>query len=336
MFTTVKKDDLHKLATDILVKCGETAENAEIIYDNLIEDEYQGKRGHGFYRLPQITRAYSNGTVITPVEVMRDGNKVEVKGNKNIGLVAMNKAVDAVIDAAKDERIVVASVYGYQNTTGAIGYYARKLARAGLVAMVAVTCDVSVAPHGSMEPHLATNPIAFAFPAGNNPVVTDVATSASPYGYIALQHKNGLPVPLGHVLDRNGNDTTDPADAVNMLGVQLPLAGHKGYSLGLAFELLAGVFIGVKSGTKTNGYGDDGALIIAMRPDTFISKGQFDENMALFIDEIKNAKPRPDMTVRLPGMYDEEKYDAMVNSDEFEIMSEVYKDLLALKEKLGA
>ena len=332
MFTKVNKQELHEMCIRVMIKNGETAENAEIIYENLLEDELQGKRGHGFNRMPMLLRSYSSGEIKKPVSVTVTGNKVTVDGNRNIGLVAVRKAVDAIIEASKTNSIVIAGVKGYENTTGAMGYYCRLLARAGLVSIITATCDASVAPYGSMESHLATNPVGIGFPFKNNPVVTDVATSASTYGSISLAYKNGQKIPEGQILTPEGMPTTDPADIIERHGPQLPLAGHKGYSLAMAFEILAGLIVGADSGKNGTGAGPDGAFIVAFRPDIFCTLEEYEHSMEVFVDEIRNAKPVPgsDKPVHIPGMYDEEAYEKAKASDEVEIMTEVYKEILAM------
>jgi len=54
--------------------------------------------------------------------------------------------------------------------------------------------------------------------------------------------RDGKPIPEGWAIDANGQPTTDPEAA--LAGAQLPFGGHKGASIALMVELLAGALIG--------------------------------------------------------------------------------------------
>ena len=56
MYKTVKVSELRDLTVRILTAAGETEENALLVFENLLEDEYMGKSSHGFYRIPAIAR----------------------------------------------------------------------------------------------------------------------------------------------------------------------------------------------------------------------------------------------------------------------------------------
>ena len=69
--------------------------------------------------------------------------------------------------------------------TGALGYWARKLALGGLVTVLTATSPRRLAPPGG-GPHLAgTNPLAIAIPSTDGrPVVADVSMGAVTYGAV--------------------------------------------------------------------------------------------------------------------------------------------------------
>jgi ureidoglycolate dehydrogenase (NAD+) len=94
-----------------------------------------------------------------------------------------------------------------------------------------------MAYHGARVPSLGTSPIAIAVPAGNSPIVLDMAASTISNGKILQSRATGMPLPEGTVLTAGGEPTTDPKAAE----VLLPLGGPKGSGLGLMFEMLASV-----------------------------------------------------------------------------------------------
>ena len=95
-----------------------------------------------------------------------------------------------------------------------------------------------VAPWGGDTALYGTDPMAFACPReGKPPMVFDFATSAAARGEIMVAAREGHSIPEGWALDKDGNATTDPAEALE--GVQLPFGAHKGNAIMMMVELLA-------------------------------------------------------------------------------------------------
>ena len=330
MYKTISVDELWALTQKILTSAGETEENAKLIFENLLEDEYMNKPTHGFYRIPQIVGDLKPHPANGSIRISSDKNRITVDGNGAIGLVAVRKACEKIVEISKSEPLIIAGVRGYHSTTGAAGYYTRYLARHGLISFLTCNVSVSVVPFGSMEPHLGTNPFSIGFPCGDNPVVSDIATSACSYGQLALRSKANEPIPEGLILDKNGYPSTDPKDVTERGGSQLPLAGAKGYALGLAFEILAGLFTGAKSGDGSTVPGSDGTFILAFRPDIFVDSAQYSHNLDAFLSEVRNSKPVPGgRPVRIPGQYDTAAYEDKKRSGKITLMTKVYEDMLA-------
>lgn len=330
MYQTISVDELWELTRKILTAAGETEENARLIFENLLEDEYRDKPTHGFYRIPQIVGDLRKYPPHGGIRISSDKNRITVDGNGAIGLVALRRACEKIVEVSKSEPLVIAGVRGYRSTTGAIGYYTRYLARHGLISFLTCNVYVSVVPFGSMEPHLGTNPFSIGFPCGDNPVVSDIATSACSYGQLALLSKANESIPEGLILDKDGYPSTDPKDVTERGGSQLPLAGAKGYALGLACEILAGLFTGSKSGDGSAVPGSAGSFILAFRPDLFVDAEQYRRNLDAFLSEIRDSKPVPGgKPVRIPGQYDTAAYEDKKRSGKVTLMTKVYEDMLA-------
>ena len=159
MYKTLKVEALKKLVFQVLLSAGETEENAGIIFENLLEDEYMNKPTHGFYRIPSIVEALKTRNAVLPVKISQSNSIFSVDGQRNIGLVAVRKACDSIIAASKEQPLVMAGIFNYISTTGAIGYYTRYLARNGLISIMTCISGATVVPHGGMDPLLA--PIQF-------------------------------------------------------------------------------------------------------------------------------------------------------------------------------
>jgi len=74
----------------------------------------------------------------------------------------------------------------------------------------------------------------------------------------------------------------------------LTIAGHKGYALALAIEILAGPLVKAKAGAMAV-QGSDGFTIAALDPSLFVPIAQFKSQVDSLIREIKASR-------RLPGV----------------------------------
>lgn len=112
-------------------------------------------------------------------------------------------------------------------------------------------------------------------------------------GKIRLAATHGEQIPTGLALDADGVPTTDAKIAFE--GVCLPFGGAKGAALAMLMDLLAGVLTGANYGGDVKSLYFDhsepqkvGHLFIAIRPDLFISKEEFNERMDSFVDRAKD------------------------------------------------
>ena len=146
-------------------------------------------------------------------------------------------AIDAAIDLAKKYGLGAVALRNSSRFGGA-GYYSDRAAQQGLIGFAFTNASPAIAPTGSKEALLGTNPIGAAFPLPNaDPIIVDMATSVVARSRIrymlALGQKT---LPDGWALDPDGKPTNDPAVAVK--GSVLPIGGPKGYALSLIVELL--------------------------------------------------------------------------------------------------
>ena len=85
--------------------------------------------------------------------------------------------------------------------------------------------------------------IAFAAPRRDaEPLVIDLSLSKVARGKVMHAKKSGAPIPEGWALDKEGNPTTNPQDALD--GSMLPIGDAKGTSLALMVEIMAAAFTG--------------------------------------------------------------------------------------------
>ena len=151
-------------------------------------------------------------------------------------------ATDLAVERAVAHGIGVVAVGG-SGHYGAAGYYARRAAGRGLVALVTSNGPPSMAPHGAAEPFLGTNAVAVAAPLGRHGTFClDMSSSTVARGRILRAAALGEAIEPGWAVDADGRATTDAAAA--LAGAVLPLGGAKGSGLAFAVCLLAGTLAG--------------------------------------------------------------------------------------------
>jgi LDH2 family malate/lactate/ureidoglycolate dehydrogenase len=223
-------------------------------------------------------------------------------------MVASLAAANKAVELAQEHGISIVAVNHAVGSSGAIGYYVRTIAKAGFIGLISVGNGMLsvVSPAGSYQNLLGTNPLAYAFPAGDGEVVFDMATAAiSLYGVVEADLK-GEALPEGVAYDGNGRPTTDPAAVLRGTGDVGPgaitnFAGFKGFGLSMLVQLLGSAFSqGDFPGGEPCG-GGSGTVVIAIDPGLFAGFEEYSRRAAEFAAGIKQAKPLPGREVLLPG-----------------------------------
>lgn len=162
--------------------------------------------------------------------------------NKKLGQSTAYRAMDEAIRLADKYGVGTVSVdNAFHYLWG--GGYVMDAARRGYIAYTNCTAALAeVVPFGGKFPTLGTNPHSWGFPttdAVGYPIVIDWATSVVAMGRVQQLKREGKQLPPLAAVDKEGNPTTNPADAVSLL----PFGAHKGYGLSLINEIVGG-FIG--------------------------------------------------------------------------------------------
>ncbi|MCU0962130.1 MAG: Ldh family oxidoreductase, partial [Pirellulaceae bacterium] len=193
---------------------------------------------------------------------------------------------------------------------GATGYFAWLAADEGLLGLVTGNDIPSVAAPNARAAVLGSNPLAYCAPAQRHPpLLLDMATAAVAGGKVYAAYQRGEPIPATWLIGPDGHPTTD-GSLYPQQAALAPMAGHKGYGLGLLAELLAGVMPG---GAMTWQVGswifDDprrpsrhNAALIAIDVQTLCGAGVFEQRVDQLIDEL-HAAPKAEGAERIlvPG-----------------------------------
>ena len=316
-------DEARALGERALSGIGYDAEEARIIADHVIDAALCGYEYSGLAKILNIPEHRRFAQPRRPLRILHETEVSALyDGGNNNGMVAMYRAARATIAKAAAHGIAIVGVTDSW-MSGRSAYFVEMIARAELVAIHTASSGAAVAPHGGTRPVLGTNPIAFALPGADGPLVLDMGTSAFMGTDLALRVRLGTPLPEGVAIDRDGRPTRDPEEARQ--GALLPFGGHKGFGLGLivqAFGLLGGAAV-------IPGH-DDGYVFIAFRPDLLMPLADLKRELGALIDRVKAVPPLPGVAeIRIPGEQSAKNRERLLREG-LEIDRLVYDRLTAL------
>jgi LDH2 family malate/lactate/ureidoglycolate dehydrogenase len=288
-------DEARALGEHALRGIGYDDEEARIIADHVIDAALCGYEYSGLAKILNIPEHRRFAQPRRPMRILHEtAVSALYDGGNNNGMVAMYHAARAAIAKAAAYGIAIVGVTDSW-MSGRSAYFVEMIAQTDLVAIHTASSGAAVAPHGGASPVLGTNPIAFALPSADGPLVLDMGTSAFMGTDLALRVRLGTPLPEGVAIDREGRPTRNAEEAQR--GALLPFGGHKGFGLGLivqAFGLLGGAAV-------VPGH-DDGYVFIAFRPDLLVPLADLKRELGALITRVKAVQPLPGFTeIRIPG-----------------------------------
>ena len=281
----ISLQELTGLSKRALSKYGYPEEEATIILDMLMYAQLRGNN-QGIVKLigkgmPRHQKAQ------TPTIEKETPTTAIINANLSMEAVAMERAVHMVIQKAKEMGIAIVGIHNGDGSSGAVGYWSRKIADAGLVGITMSSYPFAlVPPHGSYEPLFCTNPIAWGVPTDGEPIVLDMSSSGISYFGLLEAQTQGVQVAKGLGYDKEGNETTDPSEI--MEGAIRPFdKGVKGAGLALMVQIIGGALVG---GDFLNASDNDGNVVIAINPEAMIGRQRFIDETTKMTKAIKQAK----------------------------------------------
>ena len=309
---------LKNFSVAVFEKVGVPSEEAAIVADAMIDSNLRGLDTHGITRLLPIYVARIRAGVMEPrarVTIERDRPACFViDAHNSIGQVVARQAMELTIERAQKMGTALVGARN-MNHYGASSCWTTMALKHDKIGFSTCNTPPFVPPTGGRRAVLGTNPFSFAIPGGKEgPVVVDMATTTVARGRIALYEKQGLPIPEGWGLDRQGLPTTRADEA--MKGFLQFMAGYKGYGISLVVDILSGLLTGAQFGMHVGGpIAEDisrpsgfGALFGAISIDAFMDTAEFTEKMDMAIRDIRNSERAPGVNrIYVPGEHSTEE-----------------------------
>jgi len=334
---------LRTFGTQVLASLGVPEDDGALVADSLVQADLWGHQSHGFLRLPWYVARLRSGAmraVPDPVVLSDTGPLLLLDGRDGIGQVLTERARTTAVERARAHGVGVVGVRN-SNHFGTAMYFTRRAAADGCVAVLTTNASPAMAPWGGREKRIGTNPWSIAAPGPDGRVVAvDIANTAVARGKIYLAKNRGEPIPETWALSPEGAPTTDAAEGV--LGVILPMAGHKGYAISFLMDVLSGALTGSAVGTGVHGpYEADkpsgaGHLFLALDPDAFGDRAGYESRVRQLIDEVKDVPLAQGFDeVFYPGEVEDRAEAANLAAGGVQLAPESLADLRRLGEETG-
>ena len=289
-------DALVALAAAVYQSAGVPSHDARLAADTLVQADLWGHQSHGLLRLGWYYARLKSGAMqaITQTTLEVDAGAVAVMdGHDGVGQVIARRAVDEAVSRARKHGLGAVSVRN-SNHFGTCMYYTRIGAQQGCVMVLMSNAGPNMAPWGGLQKKIGTNPWSIAVPGGAyGPVVMDMANSGVARGKIYLADKRREQIPPDWAIDAQGRPTTDPKAALE--GFILPMAGHKGYVMGVMVDILSGVLSGSKFLDAVHGPYDPvnpsgaGHFMVALNVAAFQPLADFEAKINTYITSLKSV-----------------------------------------------
>ncbi len=238
--------DLQQFCSAALTNIGVGSDDCATVVEALTLADTWGVFTHGTKLLSGYVRRLRGGgwKVTGRPQIEREGpGWAVVHGDHALGQIGGKFAMQTAIAKA---RMVGTAFVALHDTAhiGAAGYFSTLAAQEGLIGIVLGNDMPSVAAPHSRTAVLGSNPLSYAVPAGkHDPILLDMATAAVAGGKVYAAHQRGEPLPNNWLIGPDGRPTTD-GSLYPQQAALAPLAGHKGYGIGLLAEILSGVLSG--------------------------------------------------------------------------------------------
>lgn len=260
------------------------------VVEHLLDASMRGHLRFGLPRLIKLSEYLATGEVTHgPVRCVAETSlSAQLDGGGAVGYVVAHRATTMAIEKAREHGIAVVGAT-HTRFTGMLSYYCEMATSQGYVAICTSSAHITVAPYGSRDARLGTNPLAIGLPGPSHPVILDLGTSAVMSGDTWLRARRGEPLPEGAAVDAEGNPTTDAAEALK--GAILVWGGHKGSALSTVLQLLGGV--AGQGGMGPDGFGGYGLMMIVLNLDKLALSG-LDEvlrDVGTFEEHFRTARP---------------------------------------------
>ena len=286
---------IQEFAAALCEAVGFCNKDAEEIAKILVKNDMRGISSHGINNLLNYLNQAAKGAINTKAsyKTVKDAGAIAlIDAECGMGLLSGKTAMELAIEKAKLYGI---GAVGVKNTShsGALGYYASMCSEQKMLGIAMGTSNPIMTMVGGKGRMIGNNPLAFAAPSPEAPILFDIAMSIMSGGKLRVLSAQGKELPCGVMLDKNGSSTTKLEEYLQG-GALIPMGNHKGFGLALMIEILCSVLSGAGIGSQNHDWVEEseyinrfGQFFIAIPADIFIPYEEFESNMAFLRKDMR-------------------------------------------------
>lgn len=320
---------------------GLSDEQAELSAHALLYSElrFHPGQGQGVRRLVAYCERLEGGLIDkdAPYEVVKESPALAlIDAHNGLGSVTGIKAMRLAVQKAKVCGVGSVIVRGGTHY-GSSAVHASEALNEGCLGLALTNAGPEMAAWGGATPVVGTNPWAIASPSDKGfPVVLDIALTTAGKGMMRWLEREGQKMPRDWALTPAGEETDDPASA--MQGALLGIGQYKGYGLSLMTDALTGMLSGGAFGTEP--YSDPARqnvshTFLAFDIDWFMPVDEYKARLGRFIDMVKASRLRPGFSeVLVPGELEHRRVREKTQNG-VPLDRVVFEELLELATSLG-
>ncbi|WP_444919525.1 Ldh family oxidoreductase [Microbulbifer sp. CnH-101-G] len=238
--------ELRKFASALFQRVGLSKDRADVMANVFLQADLLGFTTHGLQRVVSNLAWLQSGEsrLSGDPQVLSDrGNCFNWDAQFLPGPWVLTKAIEQALSRVPEQGVVTATIRRSQHIA-CLAAYLPQIIEAGYVAIL--TCSTpgenTVSPQGGIDPLFSANPLAFAAPAGEYPLLFDISMSVTAGAYVSRAKRENTKMPTPCLKDKHGNLSDDPLafdDGGSILPVGGADHGYKGAALSAMLEVLS-------------------------------------------------------------------------------------------------
>jgi len=297
--TAINTRALSDFIASVLSKLEVPTNDATTVADCMVFAHLRGFDTHGLPCLAGYVECLEQGRIKARPNISIERPtpwSIRLDADNGLGQVAAHRAMRLAIETAEQFGIGAAAVRS-SNHFGAACCYSMLALPSDCIGIVTSNAAAAAAPFGALQTFLGTNPLSVAVPTLSQlPFVIDMATTEGSRKKVRKALADGVALPAGWALDKDGNATIDPQAALD--GVMLPFGGMKGSAVTVLLDILAGVLTGAEFGgqvlsvmTNQQRASGNGNFMLVMKLAPFMPVAEFKTRMDEELARMRRLRP---------------------------------------------
>lgn len=290
----------------VLIKRGFEREKAELSAKLYADASRDGVYTHGLNRFPKFIASIDKGCVdigAEPELTQSFGFFERYDGKRGPGNLNAHACMERAVRLAKEHAIGCVAL---KNTNHWMrpGNYGLMAAEENCIGILWTNTVPNMPPWGGRDARLGNNPVVFAIPNGDGPVLVDVAMSMFSYGKLESYARSGQELPVDGGFNKEQKITRNAAEILET-HQSIPIGYWKGSGLSLALDLIGAALAGGRTSRMVGELPAETELsqvFVAISLDKLGNPEELKKNIRETLEDMKTSAPvNPERPVYYPG-----------------------------------